>query len=229
MTDYLAAFRGTITGGATSEIFSHSLPVRSSASASSVANAMVSAFTTRWPGPTGLAVVFGTAVTYTEVTVASIIDPLFHTEPDPENPGDVIHLGPKVSVAYHAPFTPPLVGADAAGTLPAQNAIAISYSALAAMPNGADAKGRFYLPTPAKSMVNDVGGALSTQGQTTCLNFWDSFMGDIQGQGISPCVWSRKYGVLFAAQELRVGDRVDTIRSRRNAQPENYAVASVGP
>lgn len=225
MTDYLANFRGTLTGGTLSEIFTHSIAIKSSASPSAVAQACVAALSGRWPGPApGMATVFGTGVTYTEVTVASIIDPLLHYGPDPDNPGAEIQVGPKVSVAYHAPFQPPISGADAAGSLPSQNAIAVSYSALAALPNGADAKGRFYLPTPAKSAVDNVSGMLTTNAQQICLDVWAGVFSDLTAGGHQLAVWSRKYGLLYTAQEMRVGNKVDTIRSRRNKGLETYVL-----
>lgn len=207
MPEYLANYRGTLTGGTLSEIFSHSLAIRSSASASAVAQACTAALAGRWPGPSpGFGTVFGTGVTYTEVTVASVID---------------LTLG-KMSVAYHQPFQPPLVGVDAGGTTPPQNAIAVSVTAVGARPNGADVKGRFYLPTPAKSMIENLSGNLSSQAQTIVRDTWQSIFQDLGSAGHQVCVWSRTLGVFFTAQEMRVGDKVDTIRSRRNAAPELY-------
>lgn len=214
MVNYLGNFKGTLATGTLAESFSHSLPMISSATPDVVAQSMVTALTSQWSaGVSPLSLHHPTAVSYTEVTVASIIDPL---------------LG-KVSVAYHLSFGTPLVGTGPGGALPSQNAIAVSYWARAARPNGGDIKSRFYLPTPDQEAVAPTDGTLVTGTRDNIRDKWAAILTQLSDAGHQPACWSRTLGIVVPAHDMRVGNKVDTIRRRRNAMPEVYAIGQISP
>lgn len=208
--------RGTITTSNWSEIFSHSLAIQSAASADAVAGQMRTQWSNIWgTGASGIGNIFPTPVVYTEVTVAQIL----------AVSGDTV---PTVGAAVHAPFTPPLPGRSPAAMLPPQNAIAVSLTG-GAKANGAPHKGRFYLPVPATDHVL-TDGKLNTVDRDLLATNLLAFFDVLTQNGIYPSIWSKKYEELALVSTLRVGDRIDTVRRRRNAHVEAYAVEAVpGP
>lgn len=213
MANYIATLRGTLGSGTSVDEFSHSLGIISASEPSVIANSMAVHWRTVWDsGATNLASFFEPTTSYTEVTVAEILN-LAGTP------------APAVSVAYHIPFTPPLVGIAITGSVPMQNAIAVSYWGCC-YENGAPIKARFYLPSPTRFFVDTVTGLLSTDGRSLVSNAIETFFSSLSADGHSPAVWSRggKKGPpqMRLADRLRVGDKIDTIRRRRNASAEAY-------
>lgn len=211
MAVYHTSFRGTIATATVGEIFSHSHGIESGASAQAVAEAMRTSWQTAW---VGLSSFFGPQVQYTEATAAQVLDPTI----------------PNLGAAWHASFEPPLTGTALDPTiLPSQNAVAVSLTA-GNRPDGRPFKGRFYLPPPHQDLI-DADGFLSP---TTTLNIANAIKGyleSLNAAGHVCSVWSRTEEDLVGwITQVRVGNKVDTIRTRRNAQPEVYAtVAILGP
>lgn len=214
MSVYACTLRGTINTATLGEIFSHSLGVESSASAQVVATAIHDAWITLWgTAATGIGTMFMPTVTYTEATAAPVLDPLV----------------PNLGAAYHAAFSPPLAGRATGKSLPSQVAVAVSLTA-GNRPDGRPFKGRFYLPCPAESAI-DTNGMLPTATTANLAIGVKDFFEDLNQAGHYVSVWSRTTADLVNAVNLvRVGNKVDTIRTRRNALPEVYSSqAVIGP
>lgn len=219
MAPYLVALRGTLQAGTVGEIFSHSIAVESAAEPSALAAAVATAWEAEWAGPNGaIAHHFPPGVVYTEVTAAPIIE-----------------LAPptKLFVAWHQPFATGLAGTSLAGSIPTQNAIAVSLTA-GQRANGQYYKGRFYLPSPARDAIDTASGLLTTVAQTEIQNSMVAFVDNLHNTGHDVSVWSRMSmgapsGLLSPIQLLRVGNRVDTIRRRRNSSAETYLQSPVLP
>lgn len=214
MTVYYCALRGTINTAALGEVFSHSLGVESSGSSQVVAEAIRSAWTTLWgTAATGIGTMFMPTVTYTEATAAPVLDPMV----------------PDLGAAWHAAFSPALAGRGTGKSLPSQCAVAVSLTA-GNRPDGRPFKGRFYLPPPCDSAIDTNGMLPTATADNLAIGFKD-FFEDLNQGGHYVSVWSRTTANLVNVVNLvRVGNKVDTIRSRRNAQPETYgSQAVIGP
>lgn len=215
MTVYHCTLRGTIASGSIGEIFSHSHGIESTSSASAVANAVHDAWATLWgTAATGLGTFFPTTVTYTEATAAQVIDPMV----------------PDLGAAAHALFSPPLAGRSAdPSLLPSQNALAVSVTA-GVRPNGKPFRGRFYLP-PINASAIDVDGLLPSATTASVATLFRDYLNTLSTAGHYPSIWSRTVEDLVQPiTQVRIGNRVDTIRSRRNRYPEVYSVEPVtGP
>jgi hypothetical protein len=205
--------RGTIATSTIGEIFQHSIAINSSETQGAVATLLGTTFGSNFgTASTLLAGTLGPLVTYTEVTAATINDLHGVTKP-------------VLQAATHNVFGTPLVGALAGSQMPAQNSVAVSLTA-GAKPNGAPYKGRFYLPPTIAANVQADGLLLGTT--RTRLTTWaGQFLNALKGAGLTPCVWSRQDGVLSPVVQTRVGDRVDTIRSRRNKGVEAYLTTAI--
>jgi hypothetical protein len=121
-------------------------------------------------------------------------------------------------------FSPVL---NSAGTnmLPSQNAICVSTIG-GPRPNGTPYKGRFYLPTPAQGAVDSPTGYLlspDTRWRDPIKVYFDACI----SAGAIPAIWSRANGTLSPIVSFKVGDRVDTIRRRRNSKAEVYSASPV--
>lgn len=214
MSVYYCALRGTIHTAALGEIFSHSLGVESSASAQVVATAVHDAWITLWgTAATGIGTMFTSTVTYTEATAAPVLDPMI----------------PDLGAAWHAAFSPALVGRGTGKSLPSQCAVAVSLTA-GNRADGRPFKGRFYLPPP-DDTTTDVNGMLPQATADNLAVGFKDFFEDLNQAGHYVSVWSRTTdGLVNPVNLVRVGNKIDTIRSRRNAQPEAYgAQAVIGP
>lgn len=214
MTVYACTLRGTINTATLGEIFSHSLGVESSANAQTVATAIHDAWATLWgTAATGIGTMFMPTVTYTEATAAPVLDPLV----------------PDLGAAYHAAFTPPLAGRATGKSLPSQVAVCVSFTA-GNRPDGRPFKGRFYLPCPAETAIDTNGMLPTATTQNLAIGVKD-FCEDLNQAGHYVSVWSRTTaGLTNVVNLVRVGNKVDTIRTRRNAQPEVYSSqAVIGP
>lgn len=213
MTNYYCTVRGTIATATIQEIFQHSICVSSPTNQTDTANAIASTFLAAWgTGSTKLSQFVNSQVTYTECTAAQIN----HLIPTGDN---------DLQAATHAPFAPILTGGGSGPMLPAQNAVAISLTG-GARPNGSSYKGRFYLP-PFSTTAVTTGGLMSA-GVRNPVNAWAAeWLANLKFVGAVPCIWSRKAGVLSPVASVRTGDRVDTIRSRRNKGVETYISAVI--
>lgn len=214
MSVYACSLRGTISTSAIGEIFSHSLGIESASSAAAVAQALHDHWATIWgTAATGLGTIFTPKVTYTEATAAAVLDPMV----------------PELGAAAHSAFSPPLAGRATGDSLPSQTAIAISLTA-GNRPDGRPFKGRFYLPTPHESFL-DADGLIPSVTTANLASMFKQFFELMNTSGHYVSVWSRTTEDLVNPVNLvRVGNRVDTIRSRRNRFPEVYASeAVIGP
>jgi hypothetical protein len=206
MTNYLTTLRGSLAASTVGEIFSHSLAVTSALDQSAVANIVRDTWQSAWAGPSDPTTLFSQYMSYTEATCATILD---------------LHTGALAS-ATHAPFSTPPVGYTA-NMLPTQVACAVSVWG-GAKPNGLPYKGRYYLAGFAQSSLVATTGFLVSP--LLVRNFTKDWMDRLIAAGVTPSVWSRKDAKLVTANKIRVGDRFDTIRRRRNAKSETYQITT---
>jgi hypothetical protein len=132
-------------------------------------------------------------------------------------------LGNTVGTASTYTFTSPIVGT--ASTLMApQAALAVT---LRANIVGRKGRGRFYLPALSTSMVSS-DCIVSSTPKSTILNAAKTMIDGLQNlPGFSTftgivCVTSAGAATAVRPVELRIGDRVDTIKSRRAQVNETY-------
>lgn len=208
MSDYLTTVRGSLMASSVGEIFSHSLALQSNAEPSAVSADLAAAWDSAWAGPGGaIANLFPASVEYLEVTAAFILQ---RALPDPQ-----------VAAAYHTALPLGSIGTNATGAVPSQNAVAVSLVG-GQRPNGAPFKGRFYLPGVARDGIDTASGLLVPAVQTQLLEAMVGFVSALAAQGHVACIWSRALGVLTPVDTIRVGNRMDTIRRRRNRGAESY-------
>lgn len=207
MTNYLTSVRGTLATGTLKEIFTFTIPGVSTADAATTATAVKNAFATAWAGSPTISGLLWNQVVFTEVTAAEILNMTTGT----------------LKAASHVSFAPNLTGASA-NALPSQCAVAVS-TAGGSKPNGIPYRGRFYLPTPGQGSITNTTGLLTT---TATWSGWaKAFFLAMIANSFVPAVWSRSAGTMNIVTQVRVGDRVDTIRSRRNELPETYSVQTI--
>lgn len=205
MPNYLTTLRGTIVPNTLGEIFSHSLAIISASTAEVVATEVRDAWQAQWVAEVPpLSADFPTGVTYTEATAAQILNPLEGT----------------LAAAHHVPFSPTLPGTAVGEMLPSQTAVAVSLTA-GLRANGTPMKGRFYLPAPTEA-ATDANGMITLSVQQRIADYMGQFITTLQASTHTPCVWSRSEGRLAAIDSIRVGNKFDTIRRRRNHFPETY-------
>lgn len=211
MTIYHTTLRGRVGTGQAADIFTHSLGIDSQAAPSAVANAIRDSWIQVWQaGGGGLDQHYNASTVYEEVTVAAVLDPMV----------------PDLAAAFHVPFTPELPGLGVQETLPQQSAIAVSLTA-GLRPNGVPFRGRFYLPAP-QTLVVAGDGLLDPTIQQQILTLMSGHFSRLNAAGHAPCIWSRTVEDLANHVDLvRVGNKIDTIRRRRNALPETYVSAVV--
>lgn len=211
MTNYHVGLNGTFALGSDSDEFVHGLSVISTAEPSALAVAVQLAWEDAWADPLGaVANLFPTTVTYTDVTVAAVLDPIAGT----------------LFAAFHQPFNAGLSGTSAAPSIPSQNAIAVSLTA-GQRPNGTYIKGRFYLPSPATNALEANTALLTPTARTTIADNMAGFVTALKVAGHQPAVWSRVLGTFSPVQQLRVGSKVDTQRRRRNDSVEVYVARPI--
>lgn len=205
MANFLTTLRGTIVPNTLGEIFSHSLAIVSSSTAQVVAQEVHDAFQAQWVAEVPpLSQDYPAGITYTEATAAEILDPFEGT----------------LAAAIHVPFEPVRPGTGTGDMLPSQTAVAVSlYAGLRA--NGTRMKGRFYLPAPLETQSGP-SGELVLAFQQRVADYMSQFITTLQASGHVPCVWSRTEGRLSTVDGIRVGNKFDTIRRRRNHLPEIY-------
>lgn len=205
MANYYTQLRGTLVPNTLGEIFTHSLAIVSASTATVVATEVRDAWQAQWVAEVPpLSADFPTGVTYTEATAAEILQLFDGT----------------LSAAQHVPFSPTRPGTAVGEMLPSQTAIAVSLTA-GLRANGTPLKGRFYLPAPTEA-ATDANGMMSLAVQQRIADYMGQFISTLQASGHTPCVWSRTEGRLSSIDSIRVGNKFDTIRRRRNALPEVY-------
>lgn len=211
MANYLCTLRGRLASAGVGEIFSHSFAVMSNAEPSMVSTAVASSWNTVWfSGPTSLAGEFPTAVVYEEATAALILG----------------LTDGRLGAAYHTPFEPDCAGSNTSGTHPTQVSVAVSFRA-GFRPNGTPLKGRTYMPGLSVDRTDAATGLILSSAQNVLLLQWETFVNGLSAGGHNVAVWSRTMGAVQAVTQVRVGNRMDTIRSRRNSQAEQYQQADV--
>jgi hypothetical protein len=197
--------RGTLASGSLSEIFSHSLCIQSGSTAATVAQQVRDAWQTQWNAPTGLGQLFTAEIVYVEATAAQVLDPMV----------------PDLGAAAHSAFAIALAGTNGGDMLPSQSAVAVSLTA-GKRPNGTPFRGRFYLPPLSMDTVGPDGVLLAAIPQTICENIL-AFFNALAAVNAYASIWSRTVEDLVSYVDLvRVGNKVDTIRTRRNKMPETY-------
>lgn len=207
MASYLCTVRGTLAQAALNEQFTFTFGAISLLSASSVATATNTAWKTMWNGTPTLKSIFPASVVFTETTAAEILG---------------LTTGALYS-ASHVPFSPLLTG-NGAGSTPSQLAICVSTRG-GTKPNGTPFKGRMYLPNPSQGQIDATTGLLTNPG--TIKDAMKVFFDGCISATVIPAIWSRSAGTLYAVTDFKVGDRVDTIRRRRNARAETYVTSPV--
>lgn len=205
MANYLTTLRGTIVPNTLAEIFTHSLAIVSASTATVVATEIRDAWQAQWVAEVPpLSGDFPVSITYTEATAAEILN-LFEGT---------------LAAAQHVPFSPTRPGTGTGEMLPSQTAVAVTLVA-GLRANGTPMKGRFYIPAPTEA-ATDINGMLLLQFQQRVADYMGQFISTLQASGHTPCVWSRTEGRLATVDSIRVGNKFDTIRRRRNSLPETY-------
>lgn len=207
MANYLCTIRGTIVPNTLSEIFSHSLAISSPSPPNVVADLVRDQWQAQWVAEVPpLSADFPPGITYKEVTCAEILNLFDGT----------------LSAAYHSLFSPERPGTGTGEMLPSQTAVAVSLNA-GLRANGTPMRGRFYLPAPTEA-ATDSAGMLQSVFQQRVADYMGQFISGIQASQHVPAVWSRTEGRLASIDSIRVGNKFDTIRRRRNSLPETYEV-----
>lgn len=210
MAVYYCTLRGTIHTSTLGEIFSHSIGIETSKPVDQVATALHDTWATAW---LDFDQYFSTTITYDEATAAPVLDP---TVPD-------------LGAATHVPFLPPLTGASANGLLPPQCALAVSWYA-GYRADGRPLKGRMYLPTPHMNVAVNDGLVPPAATAAIAIGMRNWLVNLRNNQQCQPVVWSRVTDDLVnPITAVRVGNKIDTIRSRRNRYPETYALEAIPP
>ena len=212
VTNYLCSLRGTISETSLGEIFSHSLVIASTKSAAQVAGVITAAWEAALntgSAPT-LRQRFPSSVKWVEGTAAQILD---------------LNTG-KLAPAAHVRYGTAWVGTHGSPMLPSQTAVAISLMG-GTHANGTPLKGRFYLPPLTVAAVDSSNkGMLDDLVLAGIVTACTTFLNTIFAGGDEASVWSRKDGTVHRVTQLRVGNKFDTIRKRRNALPETYTIAT---
>lgn len=211
MTVFHTTLKGVCGAGASADIFTHSLGIESNGDAATVGNAIRDSWITAMQGGgAGMDQYYNSTTLWEEVTVAQVLDPMV----------------PDLSAALHVPFTPAIPGLGLAITLPQQTAIAVSLKA-GQRPNGSPFRGRFYLPAPQQTTVI-AEGLIDPAVQQGILSAVAGHLSRLKAAGHSLAIWSRTVDDLVGhVTEVRVGNKFDTIRRRRNAIPETYVTATI--
>lgn len=204
MTDYLTTIRGNLSPATMAEIFVFTLAVQSSGSQTDVATAVRDTFQTAFNGAGGLKSLVSNKTEFTEATAAEIIN-LRGTKP-------------ALMAATHVAFSPTLTGSGVKAT-PPQTAVTVSLVG-GVKPNGTPFRGRFYLPGPDQSTIDPASGlnVIPDNWRIAMKNWMDLLIAGAH----FPSIWSRKAGALYPVSQIRVGNRFDTVRRRRNSNAETY-------
>lgn len=201
MPTYDLIYRGALHGA---EAWAYSCAVTGSGTLSDAATAATDAATAMFAA-TDFDDTFHTGVTWVDVLINQIPD------------GGV---GPVIDSAV-APFAD--AGVSAAGSTPNQCAIVVSKQTGFA---GSRNRGRMYLPPPAVDALTTAGriDAIALVGLSNGLTAWKN---SLIGDGFTPVLVSPSQNANVVITTLRIGNVVDTMRSRRNDLVESYTNISV--
>jgi len=114
-------------------------------------------------------------------------------------------------------------GTTTSGSTPNQCAICVSKVTGFA---GSRNRGRMYMPPPAKAATLD-NGRLSSAARTALAAGLTAWKNSLIGDGFTPVLVSRSDNANIVITTLRIGDVVDTQRSRRNSLAEAYTNISI--
>lgn len=212
MALYYTTLRGTCGQGSGVDEFSHSLGIVSNGSEIQVTDAVHTSWIEFWQGGGGgIDASYEASTVYVETTAARVID---QTVPD-------------LGAANHRPFTPGLPGLSTAPPLPQQTSVVVSLLA-GQRPNGTPFRGRFYMPAPS-TITLSVEGTMDTTFQSALAVRIREHFQRLIAAGHVPSLWSRTVaGLVNPINEVRVGNKFDTMRSRRNDIPEVYVSQPIG-
>lgn len=200
MPTHELVYRGTLHAA---EAFSYSCAVTGSGTLADASTAAVDALTAMHAA-SGFSTCFDDGIEWVDVLVNQIPD------------GGGVVIDSQVSAAAEA-------GTSVGGSTPNQCAIVVSKVTGFA---GSRNRGRMFLPPPGVTSLETNGrldaGALT--GLAAGLTAWKN---SLIGDGWTPCVVSESSDANVIITTLRVGDVVDTMRSRRNALAETYTNVSV--
>lgn len=199
MPNLLLNYMGELEAG---EIFIHSLAVDSGLVGQEAAAALAGGAMTDAQGTNPLGISISSDVTYSSCSAAEILD---------------LSSGTLAAANHYEFLSNEFSGSGTGGAY--QVAMAISLTA-GVRPNGTPLRGRFYMPvigTSAQNSGNFTGAMITEVG-----DFVSDWFDNLVTQGLQPSVWSRALGALQPVTAVRIGDTIDTIRSRRNSLPENY-------
>lgn len=209
MSSYLVTFSGTLYS---SEIFSHTLAVDSTglSNAGEVLDMAVPLLEDVMTDSSAWGGLLDSTTVYTEVSVAQINLTTGHvgvaSRADVDLPGDSGGISGGVN-------------------MPPQIAICVSLTA-GTYASGKTVRGRFYIPGPLLQM--DTQGRFNTAQQAAALKGAGDLVFGFNNETelTAPQVWSRADGTTHTVETVRVGRIADTVRSRRNSLPEEYATYS---
>lgn len=125
-------------------------------------------------------------------------------------------------------FTSPVQG-QGSSMLPPQIALAISMRANIL---GRRGRGRIYLPAVATNLA-DTSGQIATSGNTAVRGLFVTYLNALQNLPGTPdylplvSIMSAGQTVAVRPSQVRVGNRFDTIRSRREQVPETYTTTEL--
>jgi hypothetical protein len=208
---YIANIHGDFNTGA--ETFQHSLAMNDSgtSSQSNLADTFVSDVAQSLTSSDFLSEL-APVWRYTGISVAEVLS---------QNPV-------RLSAATRREFGTAMAGTSGNRTLPPQTAIAVSLTATP-YSNGTPVRGRWYMPPTGGGLAVNTDGSIPVGIQDKVGAFAAALIGavNLASDGRFAAVWSRLSagkgdGEAHQITGIRVGNRFDTIRSRRKAIQETY-------
>lgn len=201
MPTYDLIYRGALQGA---EAWAYSCAVTGSGTLSDATTAAQDAATAMFAA-TDFDDTFHTGTTWVDILVNQIPD------------GGV---GPVIDSSV-VPFSD--AGVDSTGTTPNQCAIVVSKQTGFA---GSRNRGRMFLPPPGIGSLTSAGrlDAAALAGLVAGITAWKN---SLIGDGFTPCLVSRSQNANVVITTLRIGNVIDTVRSRRNNLVEAYSNISV--
>jgi len=200
MPTYDLITRGTLHGA---ETFSYSCSVTGSGSLADAGTAAQDA-NTAMHAASGFDALFDDGVVWVDVLVNQI----------PDGGGTVID-----SVVVTSSDN----GSDTGGSLPNQCAVVVSkLTGLAGSRN----RGRMFLP-PLSNTELTAAGRIGSAALTALAAGITAWKNSLIGDGFTPVLVSPSQNANIVINAFRIGDVVDTMRSRRNSLAETYTTISV--
>lgn len=200
MPTYELITRGTLHGA---EQFSYSCAVTGSGSLSDAATAAADA-NAAMHAASGFDATFDDGVAWSDILVNQIPD------------GGGVVIDSQIVTAADA-------GADTGGSCPYQ--IAVVVSKLTGF-SGSRNRGRMFLPPPATAELT-AAGRLDVAGVTAIAAGITAWKNSLIGDGFTPVLVSPSQSANIVITSFRVGNVLDTMRSRRNALAEVYTSIAV--